>query len=278
MMRTSVEGGGWRGFLLAGQVPNMQFPATLFQILHYPQWCEKRLRLHAQGAAAAEPSAFDELLRALGRRHEERHRGQLEKVIDLSRGAPEARIARTLAELRRRTSSLFQPLLSVQRRIDGQDVVLVGSPDFMIPGDGGWRIRDAKVARDINKPGLLAQLNLYGFLLEAMLGEPPLALEAFLGSGEIATTVYEGGEAVLEQVSTVLQMLADERRYEPVGWSKCGACGFRGDCWTAAERDRDVALLPDIDQCLARELHSQGCRTISPEYRGEGVIFRPLTP
>lgn len=244
----------------------MQFPATLFQTLHYPQRCEKRLRLHAQGAMAAEPSVFDELLRELGKRHEERHRGQLENVIDLSRGAPEARIARTREELRRRSGTLFQPLLSVERRIDGQDVVLVGSPDFMIPADGGWRIRDAKVARDIDKPGILAQLNLYGFLLEAMLSEPPLTLEAYLGSGEIATTVYEGGEAVLEQVSAVLQILVDEGKYEPVGWSKCSACGFRGDCWTAAERDRDVALLPDVDQGLARELHGQRCRTIADLY------------
>jgi len=144
----------------------MQFPATLFQILHYPGRCDKRLRLHARGATAGEPSAFDELLRELGKRHEERHRGQLGNVIDLSRGTPEARIARTWEELHRRSGALFQPLLSVERRIDGQEVALVGSPDFMIPADGGWRIRDAKVARDINKPGILAQLNLYGFLLE----------------------------------------------------------------------------------------------------------------
>lgn len=103
-------------------------------------------------------------------------------------------------------------------------------------------------------------------MLEAILGEPPVALEAYLGSGKIATTAYEGDEAVLEQVSAVLQILADERKYEPVGWSKCGVCGFRGDCWTAAERDRDVALLPDVDQSLARELHAQRCGTIADLY------------
>ena len=179
---------------------------------------------------------------------------------------PESRIARTLDELGQGRGTLFQPLMSVERQIVGQDVVLVGSPDFMIPADGGWRIRDAKLARNIPQPAILAQLNFYGFLLEAISGEQPLALEAFLGSGDIAATLYSGCETVLDQVAAVRRILAHEQQYEPVRWSKCESCEFCGHCWPAAERDRDVALFPDVDQNLARELNSQGCRTISGLY------------
>src|ERR1039458_10466741 len=51
--------------------------------------------------------------------------------------------------------------------------------------------------------------------------------------------------------------------YEPVGWSKCGGCGFKEKCWEAAEQCHDVALVPDIDQNLAIALHGIGVTSIS---------------
>ena len=39
--------------------------------------------------------------------------------------------------------------------------------------------------------------------------------------------------------------------YSPVGWTKCGGCGFYGRCWPRAERERDVALVSGVDQGLA---------------------------
>jgi predicted RecB family nuclease len=46
--------------------------------------------------------------------------------------------------------------------------------------------------------------------------------------------------------------------YEPVGWTKCGGCGFNDRCWSQAENNSDVALVYCVDQSLARTLHSQG--------------------
>ena len=48
-----------------------------------------------------------------------------------------------------------------------------------------------------------------------------------------------------------------------MGWSKCGACGFKEKCWESAEQSHDVAILPDIDQSLAIALHEIGVTSIS---------------
>src|SRR5262249_21235521 len=51
------------------------------------------------------------------------------------------------------------------------------------------------------------------------------------------------------------------RPYEPVGWSKCLDCCFHDFCWEQAFERKDVAMLPDVDQGLARELHDEGINT-----------------
>ena len=39
-------------------------------------------------------------------------------------------------------------------------------------------------------------------------------------------------------------------------------CGFRERCWTRAEESHDVALLPTVNQGLARELAARGVRSV----------------
>src|SRR5690606_15198655 len=64
------------------------------------------------------------------------------------------------------------------------------------------------------------------------------------------------------RVQEGLDLLAGAEGYEPGGWSKCNGCGYFTSCWPEAERQRDVALLPDVDQGLARVLNQLDCSTI----------------
>jgi predicted RecB family nuclease len=46
--------------------------------------------------------------------------------------------------------------------------------------------------------------------------------------------------------------------YVPVGWTKCTACSFRAHCWAQANANRDIALLPEVEQELAIALRRSG--------------------
>lgn len=82
-----------------------------------------------------------------------------------------------------------------------------------------------------------------------------MAQEAGCGSADGSISAL----AALERVLEIKQK--ENESYEPVGWSKCGPCGYNERCWNRAERDGDVALVPDIDQSLARTLNGMGVRT-----------------
>jgi predicted RecB family nuclease len=79
---------------------------------------------------------------------------------------------------------------------------------------------------------------------------------------EIVGVEDDGGEwalAVLENLLRLKQLGGEP--YEPVGWSKCGGCGFNARCMEKAEADQSVALVPDVDQNLARTLRGIGVTT-----------------
>lgn len=47
-----------------------------------------------------------------------------------------------------------------------------------------------------------------------------------------------------------------------MGWSKCSGCVFYDYCWPEAEAAKDVAIVPRVDQGLARQLHAEGVVTV----------------
>ena len=57
-----------------------------------------------------------------------------------------------------------------------------------------------------------------------------------------------------------LALLAEEP-WEPVGWTKCGACPFHERCWTRAEKSHDVAVIYKVDKGTARALRDMGITT-----------------
>ena len=136
---------------------------------------------------------------------------------------------------------------------------IVGFPDFLIRSGDGYLIRDSKLARRIdeeNHPEILLQVQLYGWLYEQVCKVPLKGLQVHSGTGDIVEVPYDGGKAALAQLEHILRVrqLAGEP-YEPVGWSKCGGCSFGDRCWEKAEASCDVALIPEVDQNLARALH-----------------------
>ncbi|MGE5279002.1 MAG: ribonuclease H-like domain-containing protein [Acidobacteriota bacterium] len=246
----------------------MHFRATSPYDLHRPSKCEKRVALRHRGVPEADPSEFVELLRRLGERHERAHCNTLADVRDLSpfKGDAEAHERETLAAIRAGAPAVYQARFSAEVILDGETHDLVGEPDFLIlaPG-GGYFVRDSKLARHVGggrHPEIVLQLQLYGWLYERAVGAPPAGLEVHCGTGAVIVVPYDG-KAALDHLRELRRMrLAPEDAYEPVGWSKCAACGYRELCWKRAEAARDVALLPGVSQDWARRLHEQSVADI----------------
>ena len=235
-------------------------------VTHYrPTKCELRVFLRHKGEKEAEPSPFDEVLRRLGLRHEREHLATLGPHTDLSSLSEDERIRQTLDAIARKVPVLYQPAFRVLHHIAGKEVEIVGQPDFLILDGDGYLIRDSKISRRIdekNHPEILLQVQLYGWLFEKSCASPPKALQVHSGTGEIVPVLYDGGVAALAGLERLLAVKQQElEAYEPVGWSKCGPCGYSERCWNKAEANGDVAALSDVDQNLARKLNADGIRT-----------------
>ena len=250
----------------------MRFKATDIYDYYRPSECERRVALRARKEPEQETdSPFDQLLRNLGHRHEAAHLATLPAVVDLNPDAHDqpTRERLTLESIRVNAPAIYQPRFRLQFPLDNEPFELIGEPDFLIrdPARRGYVIRDSKLARNIQARrhvGIPLQLKIYGFLFERLVGKPPLGLEVHAGTGEIIPVKYEGEEEVLEALRNHLRMRAkDPADYEPVGWGKCGGCGFEDRCWGEAETAQDVAVLPAVAQQRARDLHELGIKSIA---------------
>ena len=222
--------------------------------------------LRERGEPEKEPGDFQQLLFDLGDRHEQAHRATLPDVVDLSAGTEEERIRRTKQAVLQGATVLYQPFLRATARLDGEEVQIVGSPDFLIRvGDtSDYVIRDSKLAKRVKAhPEILRQLELYGWLYEHTFGRRPLGLEVHNGAGDIVPVAYDRGNAALAVLRKIIALRrAEEEPYSPVGWSKCADCGFRERCWYPAVERHDVAVVVGVDQGLAIRLRDEGVETM----------------
>lgn len=231
--------------------------------MYKPSVCELRSYYRLHGVEEeAEPSAFAELLRRLGERHEHDHLQTLGPFVDCGEGDEEARLRRTTEACANGVPVVYQGLLRTRHILNGVACEIVGAPDFLLRAPGGYVVRDAKLARRIDKshhPEILLQVGLYGWLFERTFGRGPLRCEVFAGAGDVVEVAYDGGADALRVLAILVALArtADEP-YEPVGWSKCDRCGYRNRCWARAEAGADSALLMGVDQKLARTLRSAG--------------------
>lgn len=243
----------------------MRLIASDFTNYYRPSLCELRVFLRERAEKEAEQTAFQEVLNRLGLGHEKQHLATLGAYADFTKLSFEAQVAKTSEAIANRVPVLYQAAFLVRDRLAGIEVAVVGVPDFLVLSDTGYLIRDSKLSRRIDEdshPEILLQLQLYGWLFERTCGYAPKALQVHSGTNEILDVSYDGGVsslALLQRVLTI-KRLTDEP-YEPVGWTKCGGCGFNQRCWPRAERNEDVALVPDVDQNLARTLHRMGLRS-----------------
>ncbi len=231
---------------------------------HQPSACDLRVFLDQHGVQPAPSGPYEDVLRKLGMRHEKDHLATLPGCVDLSTGSPQARLQLTEQELQRHAAPLYQPVLLANATDVGADVELLGIPDFLIPTDAGWAVRDCKLslhAEEDTHPEIPLQLQALGFLFRLATGTRPVGLEVVLGNGNITQIEYDEDAAIgaLKHLAA-LASLPDEL-YEPVGWSKCAQCGYRERCWPRAVQGHDVALVADVDVNLAKQLQSRGVST-----------------
>lgn len=250
--------------------------------LYRPSLCELRVWLRRSGEREAAPGPYDQVLRRLGERHERAHLRTLEaaaKVVDLSGVAPEERELRTREAVRAGAPVVYQSALSAVQVLEGVECRVVGYPDFLVRDGGGYVIRDSKLARKVGPrprvpgargkepepahPKILRQIEIYGWLYERAFGEPPVRLEVHAGTGDLIEVPYDGGTAALDVLATLVRLESQPSEpYSPVGWSKCGRCGFRDRCWPRALARQDVALVREINQDRAAALRGDGVETV----------------
>ena len=245
----------------------MDLSATDIYSLQRPSQCGLRVYLLAKGEEPAPPSEMDQTLMEKGKEHERRH---LETLGDYVRPAGftlEARAADTRRLVEERAPVIYQPALMAEATGELAGNRIVGIPDFLILENGEYRIRDVKLARQVgdgHHAEIEAQIGVYGWLFRQSFGVPAAALEVALGDGSVTELPDDGGAEALQQLGEVAYYSSlSEEPYEPVGWSKCGGCGYRERCWEPAMERNDVATLTGVDQNIARALRSEGVETVA---------------
>lgn len=240
----------------------MRIAASDFHAYHKPSTCPLRVYLLAVGESPSPPGPLDDLLMKLGDRHEAKHRRAFPRVVDLG-GLPfPERVRRTREEIARSAPVIYQGAFTADVDGAGGKIAVSGQPDFLIYGEGGYIVRDCKLARRINEedhPDIIAQLDLYRYLFNNAAGCFPLKVEVFSGSGDLVEIPYPGDDAVLTRVDELVRIKSlSSEPYTPVGWSKCSGCGFFQRCWSLAEKRRDVATVPDVTLGLSAALRDRG--------------------
>ena len=243
----------------------MRLTASDIVTLYRSTPCSLRVYLRQQGIEESGPSEFDRVLQTLGERHEATHLASLGPYEDLSLVTAEQRSQRTAEALRNRVPVIYQGELAADTDLGGVAVTIVGRPDFLIWDNDGYIIRDSKLSLQVDEehhPEITLQLQLYGWFYEQTIGLPPKLLQVHTGRGDIVDVPYDGGTAALSELTRIvaLKRLAAEP-YEPLGWTKCGGCGFSDHCLPRAEARKDVSLVMEVDQGLARKLHGDGIET-----------------
>ena len=215
----------------------------------------------------AEPSPYAKVLKRLGQRHEQRHLETFDVFEDLSSVTrADELLERTKAAIEAGSPMIYQGLLSCNVRIAGVDCEISGRPDFLIREELGYKIRDSKMSRRItlkDHTEIILQMQTYAWLFDRVFQTPASGLEVHRGDGKIDPVEYAGPDPVINALREVvlIKQLGDEP-FAPVGFTKCGNCGFHDYCWQRAEADRSVALVIDVDKGLATTLHEMGVHTM----------------
>ncbi len=244
----------------------MRLTAADLTAFYRPSECDLRIFLRSRGQQEQPPSAYEEVLFRLGERHELQHLASLVSVRDLSRIPIKERFAQTQQAIAAGAPVIYQGALRADANLAGEDCEIVGIPDFLILDKGGYLIRDSKIARRITEedhPEILRQLGIYGWLYERTTGRSPSDLQVHSGPGTIVDVPYDKGMSALSALANIVSVIQRQSQpYDPVGWTKCGACCYGDYCLGSAEQKRDVALVEGVDQGLAIAVRQRGIETV----------------
>jgi predicted RecB family nuclease len=243
----------------------IKISASDFYTLLSPSKCELRCYLKNIGKKEAPPGPYTEILFRLGKIHEKSHLDTFPEYVDFSKGSLEEREKKTVEAIKQSVPIIYQAVLKTTLKYNDRNYEILGEPDFLIKNENGYIIRDSKISRrikDKEHPEIFRQLEVYGWLYERCIGKTPISIQVHSGTGEIIDIPNEGivkAQQNIEYLADLMEMKSEP--YSPVGWSKCGGCPFHDHCWPRAEAQRDVALIPDIDQNLAVALRENGINT-----------------
>jgi predicted RecB family nuclease len=240
----------------------MMLSGSEFYRAYRPSECDLRLYLYHHDVVAADPGPFEEVIRRLGDRFEKARLAFFGDVTDLRDGTMEERQRRTIEAINAGAAVIYQPVFSAIIRLGDRECSIIGIPDFLIREGEGYVIHDMKISRritDTAHPEIIWQIKLYGRLFELVMGRLPLRLEVFNGKSEIAIIESAVTGAIENRLLELLDVIsAADPPFEPVGWTRCGGCGYHDRCWDEAETGKHVALIPRVDKSLARALREIG--------------------
>lgn len=243
----------------------MRLSPSDFATLYRPNICDLRLWLKHHDEPQRDATAYEEVLSRLGERHEAEHLLSLGQYKGITEGTEDQHVKDTLAAIQAKVPIVHHPVFRIKHTIAGVELEIFGIPDFIIFDIDNYIVRDAKLARridDDNHPEILLQLQLYGWLFEKSTGFRAKSIQVINGRKEVVEIPDDGGVAALAELAKVLAIKqTKDEPYEPVGWSKCSPCFFNERCWNRAEKNDDVALLPLVDQGLARKLKAMNIVT-----------------
>ncbi len=245
----------------------MRISAQIIYNLFAPSYCEKRLFFAYHKVKALEPGPFEQLIYKLGLRHEENYRRSLGQYADASAGNLKERRAITQKYITEKVPIIYQGVLYENLTINNRLITVVGIPDFLLYEEGRYKIRDCKLAKQVDEKRhqeAIAQIKIYGLLLEKMTGQKVQKMEVVLGDNrllDITEVKVMDPEEILPRVINLIEK--ENPPYSPVGWSKCMGCGYRPICWEVAVKSNDVALVYGVDQELACFLREQGITKIA---------------
>ena len=233
-----------------------------------PSRCNKRLGLlevKSKELQIDPPSKLAVFLGELSSRHRTSSLSSLPRVIDLSQiDDRAARHAATVDAITSGAAAIGSPLLTVSTVIAGEPVTIHAEVDLLrLNSCNEYEVVEFTLARRLSDhPELAIRLSLFAWAFRQATDSTLAAL--------LIENPHNPPIAVVPNISTALRAVLDIIRarsnsadhYSPVGWTKCSDCSFRSHCWSEAVSNKDVAILPEVDQELAIALHRTGIESI----------------
>ncbi|MBN1594773.1 PD-(D/E)XK nuclease family protein, partial [candidate division FCPU426 bacterium] len=208
-----------------------------------PSKCALRVYLKQQGLPAGAEGPYEKILRRLGERHEQRYLEAFPATENIAAYPRSQRRRRTLEAVQHGASVLYHPVFAAQCTLHGRSCDVWGEPDLLIRSGEGYIIREVKMPLRINEqdhPEIIRQLQLYSWLYAQTFQRPPVRLEVFNGASAVEAVLDAGEETLLQLLDAIVGWrCATHEPFSPIGWSKCGGCGFHDYCWARAWKARD---------------------------------------